>query len=227
MLIQMHKKNQELLTCNFVLLFSKTFLMLMTCSCNLVQLYATASQVFPALNFLLPCYICRIDNTLQTNVGFGWVWVCFGGGCFVWVWLGGREPLFPQASLPFTSKQAIFSCNKDFLLSSKTAGTKCMHHMLLFIICCIIKLDSFSLHLITHLDKDDRDLHNQKPDMSCWADAAESALKVKNQLLQGIPVLAVVSLWRQSQILSVPVFQLKNGHFHSPFTSPPLGGCTG
>lgn len=121
-LIQMHK-NQELLTCNFVLLFSKAFVMLMTCSCNLVQLNATASQIFPALNFLLPCYTCRIDNTFHNNVGFGlvglfWGWLlCLG--------LAGRwGAVLPQASLPFTSKQAIFGCNKDFLLSSKTAGTK-------------------------------------------------------------------------------------------------------
>lgn len=163
-LIQMHK-NQELLTCNFVLLFSKAFVMLTTCSCNLVQLNATASQVLPALNFLLPRYTCRINNTFQNNVGFGLVGLFWG--CWFCLGLAGRwGAMFPQASLPFTSKQAIFGCNKDFLLSSKTAGTKCMHQMLFFIICCIIKLDSFSLQLIIHLGEDDRDLHNQKPDTS-------------------------------------------------------------
>lgn len=166
----MHK-NQELLTCNFVLLLSKAFAMLTTCLCNVVQIYATASQVFPALNFLLPCCICGID-TFQNNDGFrfffclvgffGGRWVFLFGvwGFFGWGWGGA----FPQANLPFIPKQAIFSRNKDFLLSWKTAGTKCMHHMLWFIICCIIKLDSFSLQLIMHLDKDERDLHNQKPD---------------------------------------------------------------
>lgn len=165
----MHK-NQELLTCSFVLLLSKAFVMLITCLCDLVQICATALQVFPALNFLVPHCIRRRQHFPEQR----WVWffVVFfvlglgflEGGVRVGFFGQGWGRVFPQDRLPFMSKQVIFGCNKDFLLSWKTAGTKCMHSMLQFITCCIIKLNSFSLQLVIHLDKDERDLCNQKPD---------------------------------------------------------------
>lgn len=112
--IGMHK-NQELLTCNFVLLLSKAFAMLTTCLCNVVQIYATASQVFPALNFLLPCCICGID-TFQNNDGFRFffVWLgflvvggffCLGFGGFL---VGGEEGHFPKPICP-SSQSKLFS----------------------------------------------------------------------------------------------------------------------
>lgn len=127
--IEMHKnkKQQELPTCNFVLLLSKASMMLMTCLCDFIQIYTTVPQVFPAPTFILPYHVCRIDNNFQNSVGFGVFVGLFGVLGFVTVVCAG---VFPQASMPRISKQATFGWNKDFLISWKTASTKCLHHRL-------------------------------------------------------------------------------------------------
>lgn len=99
----MHKKKQqELPTCNFVLLLSKASMMLMTCLCDFIHIYTTVPQVFPAPNFILPYHIFRIDSNFQNSVGFG-VFV----GLLGVLWLWGVQGCFPKPACPTSSSKLL------------------------------------------------------------------------------------------------------------------------